>query len=394
MVSIKKIGILACYNNKNYGSMLQSYATQVVLEDMGYDCEYINYRKKITVLTALKWMPRLFNAILMREKLRLLQKKVNLKKHPGIREKSAIRDKAFERFPAKYYHNISEVYLGYDLLKDCVRRYDAFLVGSDQLWIPSGLPTNFYNMKFVPDDKLKIAYSTSFGVSEIPWYQVRRTKEFLNRIDYIAVREKSGQKLIKELTGRDVEVVQDPTLLLTQKKWAESIKDEKLIDKPYIFCYFLGSNSDHRRQVEILKEKTGLKIYTMPHIDEFVKNDEEFGDVHLYDIDPGDFVNLIRHAEYVCTDSFHSTIFSMLHHKKFIVLDRYSDKLMKSRNSRIDNLCSRAGLSSRRFNCDIYNEMIQDIDYDAVDKKLQELRDDSMAYLNMALSHCRETKND
>lgn len=146
--------------------------------------------------------------------------------------------------------------------------------------------------------------------------------------------------------------------------------------------------------MEILKEKTGLKIYTMPHIDEFVKNDEKFGDVHLYDIDPGDFVNLIRHAEYVCTDSFHSTIFSMLHHKKFIVFDRYSDALMKSRNSRIDNLCSSAGLSSRRFNCDIYNEMIQDIDYDAVDKKLQELRDSSMTYLNMALSHCRETKND
>lgn len=135
-----------------------------------------------------------------------------------------------------------------------------------------------------------------------------------------------------------------------------------------------------------LREKTGLKVYDIPHVDEFVPADVEFGDEHLYDIDPEQFVNLIRHADYVCTDSFHCSVFSILHHKKFIVFDRYTDKLMESRNSRIANLCAITGLEAKRFRSDIYTEISAEADFDNADRCIEKVKGESICYLQNALS--------
>ena len=80
-----KIGICTCYDNHNYGSMLQAYATYVKFVELGYDCEFLCYRKKLNTIQKIKWLPRLLNKYLMKEKFRLIEKKIQLKKHPDIK---------------------------------------------------------------------------------------------------------------------------------------------------------------------------------------------------------------------------------------------------------------------------------------------------------------------
>lgn len=383
---VKKVGVVACYSNYNYGSMLQAYATLVALEKQGYECEFINYQKKPTFLEKVRFVPRFLNKYLMKEKWRLLDKRIRISRYSEIKKGDQMRKAAFRRFGERYYNGkISDPYVGYKALKTSPDAYDAILVGSDQLWFPAGLPTNFYNLMFVPENKRKIAYSTSFGVTEIPFYQISRTKQFLNRIDFLSVREKSGQELIKKLTGRDAKVVLDPTLLLSKEEWADAISDTNVIEGEYIFCYLLGSNEQHRSAVKELAQKTGLRIFDMPHIDEFVPGDLEFADEHLFDVDPAQFVNLIRHAKYVCTDSFHCCVFSIIHHKQFIAFDRYSDALMASRNSRIANLCEICGLESRRYKGKVFEQILEDVDFDRAEKNLAEKRKESFEYLREGL---------
>ena len=383
---MKKIGVVACDGNNNYGSMLQAYATLVALENLGYDCEFINYQKKTTFSEAVRFLPRFLNMYLMREKWRLLDKNHKSRNIPEVKAGDAARKKAFRRFAESYYRSkISKPYIGYKALQTSSENYDAVLVGSDQLWFPAGLPTNFYNLMFVPDEKKKVAYSTSFGVSKVPFYQKRRTIRYLKRIDYVSVREQSGQNLIKELTGRDVPVVLDPTLLLSSEDWRNVIPEQQVVPRGYILCYLLGSNPEHRKAVKELGKRTELKIYDMPHIDEFVPGDRNFADEHLYDVDPAQFVNLIRHANYICTDSFHCCIFSILYHKKFIAFDRYSDPLMASRNSRISNLCNITGLNNRQYQKDIVKEIQAEPDFEEADQRIEDVKKTSIHYLLNAL---------
>src|SRR5699024_4741707 len=119
------------------------------------------------------------------------------------------------------------------------KKYEAVITGSDQLWSPAGLPTNFYNLKFVPDNIRKISLASSFGVKYIPWYQKKRTKEFLNRIEYISMRENAGQKIVKELSGRDVAGVLDPVFIFNKDEWEDLLPNKKEYEEEYIFAYFL-----------------------------------------------------------------------------------------------------------------------------------------------------------
>lgn len=112
---------------------------------------------------------------------------------------------------------------------------------------------------FVPDNVPKFSYAASFGVSEIPKGQQKLYKTFLSRLNYISVRENAGQKIVKELTGRDAQVVADPVMLLTREQWDEEIKFKRMYDQPYIFAYFLGKSEENREQAKSLPSLQVLK---------------------------------------------------------------------------------------------------------------------------------------
>lgn len=381
---MKKVGLAVCYDTKNFGSQLQVLATIRKIEELGYESETIRYKKKLTPTFVLQTIPRLFNVSFIKAKLHSKNKRKQIEKHPDIARNVLIRNERFNKFVEKYFTNLSKPYNGWEnLVRESSKNYDAFLCGSDQLWLPNNLGSHFYTLEFAPDNKPKIAYATSFGVSRIPDGQKKATAKYLNRFQNLSTREIAGQKIIKELTGKTAQVVCDPTLLFDAKGWEQMLPKKKVVEEPYVFCYFLGTNEEHRAAANEFKKKTGLKIVTCPYLDNFVETDQNFGDIQLFDMDAADFVNLIRHAEYILTDSFHGSVFSILNHKKFMTFNRFNAGA-NSRNSRIDSLCTLLGLSERRYNGDIMN-VEKDIDYRAVEEKLEKLRADSIKYLKTAL---------
>lgn len=385
------IGLCIKYYHENYGGMLQAYATTKIIEKMGYNYEIIRYEKKKNISFMIKSIPRIFNNILLNDKYEAFQKKISFKRHPEFSENDKIRMDAFDKFRKEKFENrLSKVYVGYENLCENSKKYSCVVTGSDQLWSPAGLPTNFYNLKFVDNSIKKVSYASSFGVSYIPWYQKKRTADFLNRIDYISVRENSGKKIIKELINKDVPVVLDPVFMFDSKEWKELIPERKLFDGKYIFAYFLGSNIEHRRVVEELALKTGYKIVTLRHLDQYVEFDEKFGDYAPYNVSPADFLNILRGAEYVCTDSYHGSVFSIINEKKFVVFNRYNNNSKHSKNSRIETLCSNLKINNTRYDGNINKILENKIDYKKVNKELDKLKKVSNDYLKTALKDLNE----
>ena len=383
------LGVCIKYYHENYGGMLQAYATTKVMEKRHLDYEIIRYKKKVTPLFIIKSIPRIFNRILLNDKYELLQKKINLKFNKEYRKNNEIRSKYFGEFRDTEFKNLSKTAYGYKELKKCSTKYNVIITGSDQLWSPAGLPTNFYNLMFVDDKTKKVSYASSFGVKKIPWYQKNRTRAYLKRLDYISVRENNGAIIVKELIGKDVPVVLDPVCMLDSNEWASLISKEKIIKEKYIFAYFLGKNQEYRREVEKLSKKLGMKIVALKHLDQYVKEDENFGDYTLYDVGPREYLNLLKNAEYIFTDSFHGSMFSIIFNKQFVVFNRYKKNSKHSKNSRIESLCSNLGLNHARYTGDIMSIIENPIGYADINKKLDKLIGEANAYLDKAISSKR-----
>lgn len=379
------VGVCIKYFHENYGGMLQAFATTKMLEKRGLEYELIRYEKRYSLVQKIKFIPRLFNSVLLKDKKEAFNKKMGMKKHPEFARNDAIRMKAFHKFRDEKFTHLAKPSVGYDNLCRDARKYDAVITGSDQLWSPAGLPTNYYNLMFVPDDIKKISYASSFGVGQIPWYQKRRTAQFINRIEYVSMRENRGSEIVKELTGRDVPVILDPVFSLTKDEWDKYIPVEKVYDEPYIFAYFLGENTAYRDEVKKLAKETGLKVVALRHLDQYVETDENFGDYAPYDVGPDKFLNLIRGAEYVCTDSFHGTCFSIINGKKFMIFNRYSNASKVSKNSRIDSLCKNLGVNARRYSGDIM-QIKNEIDYSDVYSRLKNEKELTDKFLDKAFA--------
>lgn len=381
------VGVCIKYFHQNYGGMLQAYATVSMLEELGIDYELIRYEKVWKPLGIIKSLPRLLNSVLINDKYESLKKKIGLKMHPDFAANNRVRMNAFENFQKSHFTRLSPVYKGYEKLCGESQKYSAIITGSDQLWSPAGLPTNYYNLRFVPEEIRKISWASSFGVSSIPWYQKSRTRDYLQRMDYISMRENRGAEIVEELSGKNVPVLMDPVFVFGKEDWNTLIPEKPEEWDDYIFCYFLGDNAEHRAAAKKLAEETGRKIVTLRHMDQYIPADETFGDAAPYDVAPDRFLNLLRNASAVCTDSFHGMAFSIIFEKQFVVFDRYSADARYSKNSRIDSLCTNLGLSDRRYSgtADLREKMESSIAYGAVREKLHAECARTRQYLETAL---------
>lgn len=390
---MKKIGVVSCYFQHNYGSMLQAYATQMALDKLGYENETIDisgFRGEIKKAKIKYFIKASITSDILLSKFgmakNVLRKKISKSEYGAL---SRLRNDKFDTFSKKYFR-MSQIYSSKcELGKKCKDNYSAVLVGSDQLWLPGNIAADYYTLNFVPKEVNSIAYATSFGQATLPKDSAKKASVFLKRIKHIGVREESGKKLVKELAGRDVPVVCDPTLLFTGEEWMDIQKSEAIVKEPYILCYFLGNNPPHREFAKRLREATGCKIVALTHLDEFVKCDEHYADETPYDIDPADFLNLIRNASYVCTDSFHCSVFSILYKKKFFTFRRYEKNTKQSTNSRLDTLFASVGIEGRmmRGNEDVKTLAEIEIDFEAVHRRLEVVREMSYDFLTHALKN-------
>lgn len=389
---IKKTAIVSCYFQHNYGSMLQAYATQMALDKLGYENETIDvsgFYKEINRAKILYFIKAALTSNFLITKFGRAKNIVirKLKKNSYTRS-AEVRDDAFRRFE-KAQFKMSPSYKSKKELSNNCSGYKAVLVGSDQLWLPGNIVADYFTLNFVPEKINTIAYATSFGQSCLPKNIEKLAKVFLRKIKFISVREESGVRIINNLTGRKVPVVCDPTLLFDGNDWMIIQEKVPIIDGEYIFVYLLGDNPLHREFVTRLKKETGLKVVSLPHIDEYVEEDEVCSDIKLYDIDPGQFLNLIRNAKYVCTDSFHCTAFSIQYEKTFFTFRRFSNKNKQSTNSRLVTLFNMTGIKDRLI---VGNENIKEIltiktDYSIVRERLKQKIEESYKFLTAALNN-------
>jgi len=386
-MKIQKVAIATCYYENNYGSKLQAYATQAVLDDLKIDNEFLHCTNPMDYMSQSKFLYYL-KKIQDRDfemKLGAIKKKRIRKKNPLLDVNLKIREQKFHEFVYGYFR-ISRKCIGIEGLKNTAKDYDAILVGSDQLWAPSAIEHGFFTLENINGPK-KIAYSTSFGVNDLNKSQIHRVQKYLSEFDNIAVREDAGRNILKKYLNINVPVVLDPTLLLTASEWTSRLIDKERIESDqYIFFYFLGNNPEQHKIVQKLKEATGLKICGLLHLDNYIPEDEEIVDEILYDVGPKEFLNLIKNAEYVCTDSFHGSVFSILFHKQFITFQRNVGS-GRSVNSRVFNLLRKLELNARMYdeNKQLNEQLTEPIDYERVDFVLENLRHESLAYLKKAL---------
>lgn len=381
---MKKIGLCLAYNGTNYGMLLQAFATQYILDNMQCKTEIINYvsgkDKGIKISGGAIYIG--IGMILKKLKKNFFINKENYDEiHlSNIKQRKIVS----EVFRDKYLHDIIKIN-GYNNLKKYSKRYYAVLVGSDQLWTPQNAFTNFYTLRFANESVRRISYASSMGVSSYPKYCLKQAADYWEKIDYLSVREEQAKEIINSNSNANPVVVLDPTYLISYEQWLQIIPNEREIKEKYLLCYFLGKDINTQLCVKKYAMLKKLKIVSILS-NETVSDDKTFADLVLIGKSPNEFINLIRNAECIMTDSFHGLAFSIINHKQFYVFYRKRKDVKGSRNSRIDNIVKTWGVEDRLIKEPInyiFND--KEIDYEIVSSKVERLRKDSIMFLKNAI---------
>jgi len=389
----RKVGgvVIMRPNHNNYGTSLQGFATVKIVERLGYPFRIIRYNKKRSIKELITTLPGLLRSGALKQLLEGRRRKKFRQSHPEYAQRIAERTAAVNKFKTKYFEPKCDYYTGWNSLAKGSKNYDVIFVGSDQVWGPMSLYAGFYNLMFVDKSVPQFSYASSFGKSFIMNHQKKGVARFLNKMDAIGVREIRGKEIVEELTSKNATVVADPTLLLTRDEWNSAISEsQKKIDGKYILCYMLGPREDNRQAVCELAKQAGLKIVVFRHMDYYEPTDEGFGDIPIYDADCLDFVKLLSNAEYVVTDSFHCSVFSIIFHKQFLTFYRLKPTSKLSSHSRIDSLLSIFELQNRICTLNGTEEPIKikadcEINWKKVDIALEDYRNKSLAFLKECL---------
>lgn len=383
-----KIGLAIVTYTINYGTFLQAFATQTAISNLGFDTEILNINSVITDVSKARkkyFLSQAFNIAELKSYRHTISAIISKKINKKYREYITQREECFKKFSGKNFR-IGEKCDLWDGLSEHCKDFSAIVVGSDQLWRPANIAGNFYTLNFVPDNINKISYATSFGLKEIRKNQTEIAKKFLSRINYLSCREESGIKIIENLIDKKAKLVCDPTLLLNQNDWNRFIKSTPIINDDYILVYLLSNNKKHREYIKKMAKETSCKIIGVLHGSGYIKGDENFVDEAPSNVGPFEFLNLIKHAKFVCTDSFHGCVFSTIFEKNFYAFKRFSDKDKMSTNTRVTGLLNRLGLKDRVIE-DFSSLKLDEIDYTYVSKRLEDFRNESFDFLKNALNN-------
>ena len=382
----KKVGLCLAYKGTNYGMLLQAYATQQVVEKFGFKTEILNVKQ-----TPADRIPRYIGGykVLARILWRWIKNKFS-KEHNNLDEKhrtnKKMRVEAAESFRSTKMHDFV-TYNGLKALTEASKGFSSVLIGSDQLWLPDEAFSKFFSLQFAAPGCTRISYATSLGVSSYPNYAKRAARDFWKKINYLSVREEQGKNIIQSIADVPAQVVVDPTYLFTKEEWLEKIPNQKITEDGYILCYFLGESEPMKDFAVRLAKSKGLRVVSILS-DECNSDDYSVFDEVITGKRPEEFVNLVRNADFVLTDSFHGLAFSVINEKQFLIFYRNRPEVKQSRNSRIDNILTKWGLESRLVidpaNADT---SVDQIDYSIVNPKVSEQRDKSLSFLRKALNN-------
>jgi len=367
---VKKIGILTLPLNYNYGGILQTYALQKVLKQMGNDVKLINMpfrRKNVTLKMKIK---RVISKMLGRYKGYICyEEKLN---HwlPFMMTET-------NKFVEKYIESTIEI-SSYTDLKPT--DFDVIVVGSDQVWRP-GMFQKDISLAYLSFSQSwnirRISYAASFGTDlwEYTPEQTRVCSELAKQFDAIAVREKGGVILCKEQLGVDSQHVCDPTLLLDKEDYIRIIHESEIPQSiANLFDYMLDVTPEKKELVEYISRDRNLQPFRVDFLDSNIKNSLE-----SYIAQPVEgWIRGFYDAEFVVTDSFHGCVFSIIFRKPFAVVGNRERGL-----ARFESLLGTLGLTDRMIlNIGDYKNLHTEIDYEAVYLKLNAFRESSNKYLS------------
>lgn len=365
---MKKIGIITIHHNQNYGAVLQAYALQEKLEQLGYDSELINF-----IPTSSARSMRLFSTSLI-ENIRTVL----------FLKKRIIRRQRFVDFFKKKHKLSKEPIYDYNNLKEDAFDYDVYITGSDQTFnlLLRGMEQErkMYFLPFVKEHK-KISYAPSMGerIAALDEQKILWIKNALSSYDSLLVREKAAADFIAGLniTPKAPEVVLDPTLLLDRSDYDKIEKRTKYEKGKYILFYSVLSDSWVVKKVQEIAKQLNLKVVAPHYKNRF---EQTAGFVRAEECGPEEFISLVKNAAFVCTSSFHGTVFSLIYNKPFV-------SFLIGEGNRIGSLLDTVNMRSRavRQNDDVDALKLLDIDYTEANKLLEDARERSKNLLIEAI---------
>lgn len=368
---MEKVLLTTVFSGYNYGSSLQVLATKTILKELGYDCRLVAMKslikgrdiriKKLITILIRSWLIRGKNGANA------------LSTYKGSYNKVMIGDSVtrFEQFTNEY---LEPQYMSWNSMKRLAKECVACFAGSDQIWNSSTMYVDpMYYLRFAPAEK-RIAFAPSFGRDFVADYNKKKMSKWISDFAYLSVREDSGVRLIKDLTGRDAIHLIDPTLMVKGETWKKTLN---LQDKQrnYILTYFLDKPSESaRKAIAELKETLKCEVIAIPY---------QFDDMSYCDkvvpTGPIEFLDLINNAKCVLTDSFHGTAFSINLHTPFYVFGR-NYGTAHSQNSRIESILKMMNMQDRFEQKDIVGQL-KAINFEVSEQILSDERNKSRNYI-------------
>lgn len=423
-----KVKLVTFAPHPNFGTCLQSYALNYVLRKMGHDVEFIYNRRETQppifrhyIFAALKRIVKIFlsekQICRLKERKRAMARNAQrgtdtpvILQLPDHRLLGFLSSCPGYKFFAKkwYYGNLQKrkVYkftfedgnfnmrrlFTHADYKKVVADADLFITGSDQIWNPfCGGYNPMMFLEFVNDETKCVAYSSSISLPELPLSVTSRMKAGLQKFSHIAVREQRSVELLSGLLHRDdIKLVVDPTYLLSAEEWesfGNKAEIEFTVPDKYIFCYFVGDKRAdvYERMVQDVKRFTGIE--KVINLECYNRTRDYGGGITYQDAGPYEWVYLLRHASYVCMDSFHATVFALKFHKEFVHAMKNADTETGSQNTRMYDILSRYGILYKNYNDDGDTGWQQPIDYARLTPLIEGEIKDSMDYLKYEIEN-------
>ena len=358
-MSKRAIGIITLPGNFNYGNRLQCYAMTKAVSSVGCEPYALEREKSFPLYRSVYyWLKRKIRAIMQGSSCDSPEKM-----------SSPQRIAAFKRFGGRIPTRVLPGY-GYSPCDE----FSFYIVGSDQVWNPNGIAhqEKWYFAKFAKPNQ-RIAVAASIGIDDFSSKkQMNLIAQGLKGFSRVSLREKRGAELIKQITGRDIEVICDPTLTLSADEWREVADDAITPKVPYVFTYLLGGIGADAAEVLEIVTKHGT-IPVVPLSDRQKPGEPDAG--------PAEFISLIDNATHVVTDSFHAAVFSSILHTPLTIVHREGGASMFSR---LEMLSQTLGIEEK-----IYGSTTYDIskagDYDGVDVAIAHERERFMGFLEGCL---------
>lgn len=374
-----KIGIITMHRVPNFGSALQAYALQQKLFQHGYDNKIIDY-----IYSYEDYNPTW---------LRFLLDKVRYYAKVLLRHPKSIT--LFHKFRSKYLKTTWHEYTKHDLHSGIVPVFDVYMTGSDQVWnckFTQG-DTNFL-LKFAPENAPRLSYGASFASPSIPKNYESMFKEELPKYDSILVREHSGVDIVKNLIGKNAEVVCDPTLLLTCEEYhLLSSKCQLRITQPFILVYILDYMYNPYPQVyEIIrkvKQELGCKVV---YIGTNAPDPEDKDSSYVGgQVGPLEFLWLMENASFVITTSFHGTAFATIFHKPLFSVVQDTEAEDGRMQTLLRDLHQEASLVA--YNGEVLGELIHSQNIISKEENLAKIRNRSENLLFKSIKKVENEEN-